>query len=518
MDYKSPRALHSRRLLDITWGSVLNSAKTKIQKLRLGSTIRNGWSVADFNEAIRTNMPNIYVIDTKFLASVILESYNIPIDSNIDKLAEIIHSRLSTEPRHKISLQILENLATKIHTILLDKLALLVNKEANYLSYRKAAAMAGAEVRRELNLYKFALIKDPENFINNSTGKIVLLSHSFEYLKSEVNKVIKTCINVFRAANKDISNSIPIDVKVGDIFHSGHAGLYSDNTFLGINMPAQLINGIVGNKFAEVEEAIGSIDTHVEYGVQISKSFKSSGVLLDLGFQFTVIMSKSTNEGLWKNKESKAIYEKVKQVTIDQLTNVFKSRESIEALVNIIEPEGANIRTSPTMTEYIINILSDNIVQGKSSREFIGIVNTPKLKELLSKKSGAKTAIQSRPQKLATSTKAPIRNKQGQFTSLASLQILLNQALPYQIRKNMMRPALQNQTGRFADSVNVEKVSQSREGMITAFYNYMKSPYQTFEPGFRQGSEARNPKTLISKSIREIATGLVGNRLRAVRL
>jgi len=45
----------------------------------------------------------------------------------------------------------------------------------------------------------------------------------------------------------------------------------------------------------------------------------------------------------------------------------------------------------------------------------------------------------------------------------------------------------------------------------------MKNPYQTFEPGFRQGSPtSRDPKLLISQSIREIAASKVGNRLRAV--
>ena len=55
--------------------------------------------------------------------------------------------------------------------------------------------------------------------------------------------------------------------------------------------------------------------------------------------------------------------------------------------------------------------------------------------------------------------------------------------------------------------------------MITAFYTYMKNPYQTFEPGFKQGSPAsRSPKLLISKSIREIVANKVGNQLRAQAL
>jgi hypothetical protein len=55
--------------------------------------------------------------------------------------------------------------------------------------------------------------------------------------------------------------------------------------------------------------------------------------------------------------------------------------------------------------------------------------------------------------------------------------------------------------------------------MITAFYTYMKYPYQTFEPEFKQGSPAsRNPKLLISKSIREILATKVDNKLRAQAL
>jgi hypothetical protein len=79
------------------------------------------------------------------------------------------------------------------------------------------------------------------------------------------------------------------------------------------------------------------------------------------------------------------------------------------------------------------------------------------------------------------------------------------------------RSVLNYRTGRFAGSAKVERMSQSREGMITAFYSYMKNPYQTFEPGFRQGSpKTRDPKLLIAKSIREIAETRVANRLRAV--
>jgi hypothetical protein len=45
----------------------------------------------------------------------------------------------------------------------------------------------------------------------------------------------------------------------------------------------------------------------------------------------------------------------------------------------------------------------------------------------------------------------------------------------------------------------------------------MKNPYATFSSGGRQQSpQTRDPKLLISKSIREIAQQQVANQLRAV--
>ena len=107
--------------------------------------------------------------------------------------------------------------------------------------------------------------------------------------------------------------------------------------------------------------------------------------------------------------------------------------------------------------------------------------------------------------------------------TLTTLQSLLNSMLAETIKQNMgngtRSDILNLRSGRFASSVTIERMSQSREGMITAFYTYMKYPYQTFEPGYRQGKpETRNPKLLISKSIREIAAEKVANKLRAVSL
>ena len=107
--------------------------------------------------------------------------------------------------------------------------------------------------------------------------------------------------------------------------------------------------------------------------------------------------------------------------------------------------------------------------------------------------------------------------------NLLSLTNLLNLGLAEQIRQNMgtgdRRDVLNYRTGRFANSANVERLTMSKQGMITAFYTYMKNPYATFSVGGRQQfPRSRDPKLLISKSIRELAAQQVSNQLRAVQV
>jgi hypothetical protein len=105
--------------------------------------------------------------------------------------------------------------------------------------------------------------------------------------------------------------------------------------------------------------------------------------------------------------------------------------------------------------------------------------------------------------------------------NLLSLMNLINTHLQDVVSSNMgdgtSKNVLNYRTGRLASSAKVESLSYSKEGMITAFYSYMKNPYATFSAGGKQSRPAsRDPKLLISRSIREIAQQVVSNKLRAV--
>lgn len=93
--------------------------------------------------------------------------------------------------------------------------------------------------------------------------------------------------------------------------------------------------------------------------------------------------------------------------------------------------------------------------------------------------------------------------------NLSRLLIVLNDILPQMVADNMGSPALNYRTGRFAESVRVTDIHTTKRGTPSIGYTYMKYPYQTFEPGYAQGSPARDPRTLIDSAIRDAARGLM---------
>lgn len=196
--------------------------------------------------------------------------------------------------------------------------------------------------------------------------------------------------------------------------------------------------------------------------------------------------------------------------------NEFSVREA--QLYNKLVAEAAlsikitDIPGSNTITEDIVEGIVNTIKYGKSKLK----KHKPKKESYTEKKS----------RKISTTSKKvvlspPIFEDIGSVFSLLSLQNLINANLIQKIKDNMgggnRRDILNLRTGRFAESAKVERMSESRAGMITAFYSYMKNPYATFSQGGRQEMpRSRDPKLLIAKSIREIAAQQVGNRLRSI--
>lgn len=249
---------------------------------------------------------------------------------------------------------------------------------------------------------------------------------------------------------------------------------------------SQLVNAILD----ESNRIKADFRLHVTYGsfveATLTKSFQRS--LLSVGVNIVLIQDREENQAQFGQQEAKfasAIGDLLKKV---HFSNSLEE-EIVQRMVLQVEGKKAS-GTNKTVK------LDGNAKPGLKNVT-TEVVLGSKLKNI----SKAKTS------------------------NLATLQILLNRHLQDVISANMgdqgypggQRRILNYRTGRFAASAKVERLSESRAGLITAFYTYMKNPYQTFEPGYKQGSpKSRDPKLLIAKSIRDIAATIVGNRMRAV--
>lgn len=108
-----------------------------------------------------------------------------------------------------------------------------------------------------------------------------------------------------------------------------------------------------------------------------------------------------------------------------------------------------------------------------------------------------------------------IRNRLG--TNPLALESILEKALPKVVASKMTAPALVYRTGRFANSAAIADVMMGPRGGMHIDYTYARDPYETFEPGNRQGSTYRDPRKIIGSSVREIAQSILGNKFIRIR-
>jgi hypothetical protein len=99
-----------------------------------------------------------------------------------------------------------------------------------------------------------------------------------------------------------------------------------------------------------------------------------------------------------------------------------------------------------------------------------------------------------------------------------ALKELLNEVLPQEVARRMQSPALNYRTGRFANSAEVTDVLVGPKGGLQSIdYTYRRNPYETFEPGGKQGSIQRDPRKLIGGTIRELAMGIMQRKFIPTR-
>ena len=165
--------------------------------------------------------------------------------------------------------------------------------------------------------------------------------------------------------------------------------------------------------------------------------------------------------------------------------------ENAETIVNMKGSKTFkdNVETS------IVNLLVGKKKQKnrKVSRRLNSKIDTSKKRTKTSKVSSSGPSLKTN-SKTGSKPKAPRKRTNDSAISLLRFIGIINTRLPQTVAKNMGEPGLVNRTGRFASSVEVTEVTSTPQGFPSVGYTYMKNPYQTFEPGFRQGSVDRDPQ------------------------
>lgn len=264
--------------------------------------------------------------------------------------------------------------------------------------------------------------------------------------------------------------------------------------------------------------------TDIAVYASVEKTFKKNGVTKYL----VELQTKSANQR--SADEVKATIGSIRKLfSPDNLSEaqMLKLIDKLQASVTDkkFQQDLLRMRSSPSYTELMSNLISSAILGNPQDVSFthsnIKVLNQPVPKANLSEINKiAKTEL-AKVKKLRADLSRVVNPATMPGPSVSNLQALLTGRINAQVQKNMGTGSATNvlnyRSGRFANSVSIERLTTSREGMISVYYNYMRNPYATFsDGGVQQYPRTRDPKTLISKSIREIGASAMYNRMRAV--
>lgn len=328
----------------------------------------------------------------------------------------------------------------------------------------------------------------------------------------ELTEFLNTANKLFIQADFISSNAL----ENPEIFLTAEKRVYGDNPSVTVEIQLARANQEIGRKLTSISRSLEELISSIR------------GQEKTVRFRVDAIGAKKALQTLAKGLSELSN-------TVKQRAAVLKQDFPASDQSKITAELNRILTTTDTLDKMIQSRGSDSLIQSIENVIVARVLGKPVPKQQkttvsIKDKPVKKQVLKSTSAKTFKTTNRKISNKNITVKKVVTppvgqinLVSLLNARLHDQIQKNMgtgdRRDVLNYRTGRFATSVKVERVSESRMGMITAFYTYMKNPYATFsQGGLQQFPRTRDPKTLISKSIREIASTLVTNQLRAVNV
>jgi hypothetical protein len=215
----------------------------------------------------------------------------------------------------------------------------------------------------------------------------------------------------------------------------------------------------------------------------------------------------------------------------NRVTDKAREQRVLKLVGQFFEKIGAgeitSMEGSSTLEEKAISLVVKNLADIKGATVKVDKKIHPKIKRNTKgsvtsrgKKTGSGGSLKKRKAKSNTVTPGKTSKAKQSTVSTANILGLVNQKLPTRVADKMGSPRLNFQTGRFAGSVRATEVRKTKEGFASIGYRYLRNPYEVFEStsGTRFSSIARDPRSLIDASIREIAAELALGRIYTRRL
>lgn len=445
---------------------------------------------------------------------------------------------LDPEIRKLLYLETRTELEKRPHVLDISYQSLLVNKTNEYTDeeFRELHRIL-LHVVSDKAARKFNSIDDPgikANFssktpylvyVSSGPGVQLLLAKSYDAIGnfmtvvSKDPKLVESIYGQRVKSKKEIKNRAgkptgDYDIKYERAAQLGHIGIEDDVYFtnplidkLGalLDFASLSTSKVLERYVTESLNKVYKIQANIDYSFRNTTPEVLDKLESTLGNMFVVVTLQSYDVNQSFSRVEGEIFRELER-KISQLA----SRNLQEKFYSIM--------SSNTILEDIEEGLANILEFGKSKLK----VHSKK-QQKKPKKDITKGAHLPSSRGLKLSIPKPPKQSEPTVTNLTLLQVLLNANLAETIKRNMGDGSRKNllnlRTGRLAESAEVLRLSESRAGLITAFYTYMKNPYATFSSGGRQQEpRSRDPKLLISKSIREIAAQQVANRLRAVAI
>jgi hypothetical protein len=499
------------------------------------------------------------VVKVHGIEPVYRKIYNILISRKAEMIRDV-HKAIKGNLTNAVSLKQvsddLQDSITYINSTISDLVSVGVSQTSiTNASKIVSASVAGRTMRESFRNIPKAFIQDANLLINGFDPNTMVLATAANYSlvttdnhNAATNAILKFLKNITindvelidSTTELPVFKSVKISViptaefKVGNVVAAGHAAAKSSNKgIIGINTPAlQIALAILqanNKQIPGIAQAFVNEVGHAPYAIDINTDYENfTEGLFNLQVSFLRSQRTKINSGKLSPNEVSFfdnIFKESLNKSYKEVLKDFKTKVTSGAVGTFIT---AKFARSPTLLQSISNTLISTIIGDKykgpkSSLKDINKNLKQGVKKTVSSKKSNTTKSSSKSTRKSNVKVAELSSIRAQPVNLLNLQNLINQHLQNVISANMgdgnRRDVLNYRTGRFASSAKVEYISESRAGMITAFYSYMKNPYATFSGGGQQQyPRSRDPKLLISKSIREIAATQVGNRLRAVNV